>query len=140
MLAWCARYAIFATQNKAAVVGIGLPLHGICYDFFFVVSYLYVDRQAPRQLRASAQAMITFITLGLGMFLGNYVGGVVKDWYSSGNAIDWTLVWLFPLWIALGSTVLFVLLFREPPPGEGAPSLAKAMEAIGPAEPPDEIH
>jgi MFS family permease len=96
-----------------SVIAIGLPLHGICFDFFFVVSYLYVDRKAPKHLRASAQGLITFITLGVGWFLGNLLGGKVKDHFSTGNAIDYPHFWLVPLGIAAGATVLFFVLFRE---------------------------
>jgi nucleoside transporter len=114
MLAWCLRYAIFATQNLYGVIAIGLPLHGICYDFFFVVSYLYVDRKAPPDLRASAQAIITFITLGVGMFIGNLLAGQVNKWYTVGGATAWSMVWIVPLAGSVFATVLFWLLFRDP--------------------------
>jgi nucleoside transporter len=114
MLAWCVRYAIFATQNVPAVIAIGLPLHGICYDFFFVVSYLYVDRQAPANLRASAQGMIGFTLLGLGMLLGNLVAGEVINAFKTGDEVAWTQVWLVPLVGSVAATIIFVLLFREP--------------------------
>jgi nucleoside transporter len=114
MLAWVIRYAVFSWGNVPAVIGIGLPLHGICYDFFFVVAYLYVDRQAPSQLRASAQGLITFITLGVGWFLGNLISGWVKDAFTQGNTIQWTQVWLVPLAGAALCTVVFMILFRQP--------------------------
>jgi nucleoside transporter len=113
MGAWVLRYAIFASMNVPAVVAIGLPLHGICYDFFFVVSYLYVDRKAPKHLRASAQGMITFITLGVGQFLGNYFGGVVKDYFAVGDSIKYQEFWLVPMATAGAATVLFALLFHD---------------------------
>jgi MFS family permease len=140
MLAWCLRYGIFATQNKFAVIAVGLPLHGICYDFFFVVSYLYVDRQAPKHLRASAQGMITFITLGVGTFLGDVLGGEIKEMYTSGNAIDYQRFWIVPLAISAVAMVLFAALFREPI-SDGKPvGLAKALEGLEPAEPPEQVH
>jgi nucleoside transporter len=114
MLAWCVRYAIFATENVPLVIALGLPLHGICYDFFFVVSYLYVDRQAPPHLRASAQGMITFITLGVGMFLGNVLAGEVVEYYKTGDQVKWAAVWLVPLIGSAIATLLFGFLFREP--------------------------
>ena len=116
MLAWCLRYAAFATQNEPLVVGIGLPLHGICFDFFFVVAYLYVDRLAPKDLRASAQGLITFIMLGIGWFIGNLIAGAVLQLpiFVKGSGTDWTRVWLVPLAGSLAATALFVLLFREP--------------------------
>jgi nucleoside transporter len=113
MLAWVVRYAVFASLNVPLIIAIGLPLHGICYDFFFVVSYLYVDRKAPKHLRASAQGIITFITLGVGQGLGNWVGGVVKNTYAVGDTIDYQKFWLIPLAIAAVATVLFAAFFWD---------------------------
>jgi nucleoside transporter len=79
MAAWCLRYGIFYSEWAWVVVAIALPLHGICYDFFFVVSQLYVDNRAPRELRASAQGLLTLITIGLGMFVGNILAGYSRD-------------------------------------------------------------
>lgn len=83
MLAWCIRYGIFYSLDLSMIVWIGLPLHGICYDFFFVVSQLYVDNRAPRQMRASAQGLLTLITIGLGMFVGNILAGYTRDLNAS---------------------------------------------------------
>jgi nucleoside transporter len=113
MGAWVLRYAVFASMNVPLVIAIGLPLHGICYDFFFVVSYLYVDRKAPKHLRASAQGIITFITLGVGQYLGNYFGGKVKVHFELGDTIKYQEFWLVPLAVAAAATVLFALLFHD---------------------------
>lgn len=135
MLAWCLRYAVFATQNVPAVIGIGLPLHGICYDFFFVVSYLYVDRQAPAHLRASAQGMITFVTLGVGMFVGALFAGAVVQRFTTSTGTEWTPVWLIPLAGSAVATGIFWVLFREPGARVEPVSVTKAIEALEPAEP-----
>lgn len=141
MLAWCVRYGIFYSLDLSMIVWIGLPLHGICYDFFFVVSQLYVDSRAPRQMRASAQGLLTLITIGLGMFVGNILAGYMRDlnteppieglslvdaflptflWKSSetaGGAVATTTYWpgvWGPAAIGCGiAVVLFFLGFRE---------------------------
>jgi nucleoside transporter len=114
MLAWAVRYGIFYTLDLPAIMYVGVPLHGICYDFFFVVSYLYVDRKAPSDLRASAQGMITFITLGVGMFLGNLLQGYVQEYFTSFlGRTEWKMVWIYPAAGAAIATFLFFMLFEE---------------------------
>jgi nucleoside transporter len=80
MLAWVARYFCFGTLQFPLVV-VGLVLHGVCYDFFFVASQIYVDNRASVKQRASAQSFIAFVTMGIGMFVGNYAGGAIVDQY-----------------------------------------------------------
>jgi hypothetical protein len=80
MFAWVARYLCFSSLSFQLIL-LGLILHGVCYDFFFVASQIYVDKKAPRDMRASAQSLIAFITLGLGMFAGAYVAGWVVQKY-----------------------------------------------------------
>ncbi len=81
MLAWVVRYFLFASLSFPLIVG-GILLHGICYDFFFVASQIYVDQKADVSQRASAQSFIAFITLGLGMFVGAQVAGWTMDHFS----------------------------------------------------------
>lgn len=80
MLAWTARYLCFGMMTIEPVI-LGLILHGICYDFFFVASQIYVDNRVTENQRSSAQSFIAFVTLGVGMFIGNYVGGFFVDSY-----------------------------------------------------------
>jgi hypothetical protein len=80
MFAWVLRYLCFASLSFPLVV-FGLVLHGVCYDFFFVASQIYVDKKAPRDQRASAQGLIALVTLGAGMFVGTMASGIVVDWY-----------------------------------------------------------
>jgi nucleoside transporter len=80
MLAWVLRYVLFGTLALPLVV-LGLVLHGVCYDFFFVASQIYVDTKADVSQRASAQSFIAFVTLGVGMYVGAYVSGKIYDLY-----------------------------------------------------------
>lgn len=115
MLAWVVRYFAFGSLSFPLVV-FGLLLHGICYDFFFVASQIYVDSKADLAQRARAQSFIAFITLGLGMFVGAKVAGWTYDYYkpvSEGAAADWFHIWLWPA-IAAGVTLGFFWLgFRD---------------------------
>src|SRR5262249_62162836 len=78
MLAWIARLLMFGYGNTgvlAWMLYIGIILHGICYDFFFVMGQVYVDQKAPSALRSAAQGLITFLTYGIGMFVGSLFCG-----------------------------------------------------------------
>ncbi|MBI4326647.1 MAG: nucleoside permease [Chloroflexi bacterium] len=88
MFCWGARYLLFLLgYNTGAVwpLYLGVILHGICYDFFFVTAYIYVDQKAPETIRAKAQGFIAFVTLGAGMFVGANLSGVVVQHFSFPN-------------------------------------------------------
>jgi hypothetical protein len=88
ILAWVVRYALFGYVGFSfAAVIVALAMHGICYDFFFVAAYIYVDKKAPEDLRASAQSMIALIMLGVGMFVGMKLAGYALDRYPSPHTI-----------------------------------------------------
>jgi nucleoside transporter len=80
MLSWVLRYLAFASLALIPVI-FGLFLHGMCYDFYFVASYIYVDTRVRESQRASAQSFIAFVMLGVGMFLGSIASGWVVDRY-----------------------------------------------------------
>lgn len=121
MLAWVLRYALFAFGNADQLMWmlwLGIVLHGICFDFFFVVGQIYIDREAPSALRAATQGLITFLTYGLGMFVGSWLSGVVVDAYAhpaaqGGVAHDWHGIWLIAGACAAVVLVLFVALFKD---------------------------
>ena len=73
MLCWVARYALFAfgaSSQLTWMLLLGVALHGVCYDFFFVTGFIYTDKKAPAQIRGQAQSLLIFLTQGLGMFFG----------------------------------------------------------------------
>ena len=118
MAAWTARYVLFAFGDAGAwmwMLYLGILLHGICYDFFFVTGQIYVDARAPGDLRAAAQGLIAFVTLGVGMFIGSWLSGVVVDQFSVADATgvthQWGRIWLVPAAGAAGVLLLFAALF-----------------------------
>jgi len=85
MLAWVARYALFAMGAPDEIrwmILAGVILHGICYDFFFVTGQIYTDRVAAKPIRAQAQGLLVFFTLGLGMAIGAKIGGQIEGQYT----------------------------------------------------------
>jgi MFS family permease len=92
---------------------IGIALHGICYDFFFVTGYIYVDKKAPDSIRASAQGFLTLVTWGVGGFIGTWLGGKTSDFYTVEGKHDWLEFWLVPAIAASVVTFIFALSFRD---------------------------
>jgi nucleoside transporter len=118
MLAWTTRYLLFSWGDNGSLVWmlyLGILLHGICYDFFFVTGQIYVDKRAPGDLRAAAQGFIAFVTLGVGMFVGSLVFGRVLDMYRTDGPVphDWSAIWLVPATGAAVVMVLFALFFKS---------------------------
>ena len=113
-LAWPLRYAVYAIGKPVWLVLASLSLHGIGYTFFFVVSQIYVDKVAPRDIRASAQSLLTFVTLGLGNLLGTYFTGWIWGLNKHGEATNWPIVFVVPLALTLTCAVAFLLTFKEP--------------------------
>jgi len=116
MAAWTTRYLLFAYGNNGPLVWMlygGILLHGICYDFFFVTGQIYVDQKAPPDLRAAAQGLIAFVTLGLGMFIGSWVSGRIVDAFAlPGGGHTWEKIWIMPAAMAGAVLLLFATFFR----------------------------
>jgi nucleoside transporter len=113
MSAWTLRYALFAFGNPDAgvwMLWLGILLHGICYDFFFVTGQIYIDRKSSPAFRAAAQGTITLITYGAGMLLGSWLSGQVVNMYAR-TAADGTVSHLWqPIWLISAACSAAVLL------------------------------
>ena len=116
MVAWVLRYGLFAygSMDLVGFLYLGILLHGVCYDFFFVTGQIYVNQQATPEIRASAQGFLALITYGVGMAIGTYVAGMVVDAHIIDGGHEWRSIWLLPCAFAAGIAVLFALVFREP--------------------------
>ena len=116
MLAWMIRYLLFTYGNADELVFmllIGIALHGICYDFFFVSGQIYTDAKAGEKIKSAAQGLITLATYGVGMLIGFWVAGKITDTYTSEAGADWSSIWLFPAGFAAVVLVLFFILFKD---------------------------
>ncbi len=105
---WAIRYLLLAYGNSGPGIWmfyLAILLHGACYDFFFVAGQLYTDQEAPNHLRSSAQGFITFVTYGIGMYIGSVLSGVARDYFPT-----WQSFWLSSAAMS-GAIFLLVLLF-----------------------------
>jgi nucleoside transporter len=120
LLAWSVRYALLAFGNSADrmwMFYVAILLHGICYDFFFMTGQLYTDQQAPSHLRNAAQGFITFVTYGIGMFVGSLLSGGAVDLFTktSGTTVvrNWTGFWMTSSLGAFALLLLVLICFRS---------------------------
>ncbi|MDR9456067.1 MAG: nucleoside permease [Salegentibacter sp.] len=117
MLAWTLRYLLFAYGDAgelAYMLIIGIALHGICYDFFFVAGQIYTDSKAGPKIKSAAQGLITLATYGVGMLIGFWVAGQISDMYlNTDGTHDWEQIWIVPAGFALVVMILFAIFFKD---------------------------
>jgi nucleoside transporter len=117
MLAWVVRYGLFAAAAEDKVfwmILLGVLLHGICYDFFFVTGMIYADKKATKDIRSQAQGFLVLVTQGLGLGIGAklFFALVTLNTDASGQP-DWYTIWLYPAVFAGVILVAFYLLFWD---------------------------
>lgn len=115
MGAWVLRYVLFSFGDADGLVSflyLGILLHGICYDFFFVTGQIYTEKRAGEGTKSAAQGLITLATYGVGMFIGFYLAGQITESYKTETGHDWAQIWLVPAGIAGGVFLLFLMLFK----------------------------
>ena len=116
MLAWTVRYLLFAYGDAGEGVFmllIGIALHGICYDFFFVSGQIYTDSKAGEKVKSAAQGLITLATYGVGMLGGFYIAGLITDANIIADGHNWTAIWQMPAIFAVVVFVFFAVLFKN---------------------------
>jgi hypothetical protein len=137
MAAWVLRYALFAMAAPSAVfwmILIGIALHGICYDFFFVTGQIYVDKRATPAVRSQAQGFFVLVTYGVGMLIGAQIAGRVYGRFLGGAQAltldQWARFWWLPAGFAAAVLIFFAVAFREDSRvATGAPVRAPAVGA-----------
>lgn len=119
MLAWTLRYVLFAfgaPDQLAPLMIIGIALHGICYDFFFVAGFIYAEQQANDKVKGQAQSLLLLFTQGIGIYFGSLIAGSLFNQTVTANGAaaleQWKEFWLFPAGAAIIVALLFLLLFK----------------------------
>jgi len=119
MFAWVLRYLLFAYGNAGELTFmllLGIALHGICFDFFFVSGQIYTDAKAGETNKSAAQGLIAFATYGVGQLFGFWAAGWISDHYEplKGTSIAefWKAVWLVPAGFSLLVMLIFAILFK----------------------------
>ncbi|HEX5112178.1 MAG TPA: nucleoside permease [Saprospiraceae bacterium] len=128
MLAWPLRYLLFAFGDPDPWFSVGISrftfelspwvlgilLHGICYDFFFVTGQIYTDQKAGEKNKSAAQGLITLATYGVGMMIGFWLAGKIFNMYTlEDGSHDWKMIWIIPSTIAVVIMLWFGFRFKN---------------------------
>jgi nucleoside transporter len=116
LLAWSVRYALLAYGNADSgmwMFYLAIILHGVCYDFFFMTGQLYTDQEAPQHLRSAAQGLITFMTYGVGMFIGSYISGGAVDYFTTPTGHNWRGFWTTSSMASFAILLMIAFFFRS---------------------------
>ena len=116
MAAWVVRYLLFAVGADDKVMWmilVGVILHGICYDFFFVTGMIYADKKAGPDIRNQAQGFLVLVTQGLGLGIGSKLFFAHKTMNTKEGVVDWNTVWMYPAVFAGAILVFFLATFWD---------------------------
>ncbi len=119
MLAWVARFTLFAGASMDSVywmVIVGILIHGICYDFFFVTGQIYIDKKTSPAIRGQVQGLLVLLTQGVGFLLGTQLSGAFVNSYGTEGTLspeNWKLFWGIFAGATAVFTVLFFVLFKD---------------------------
>jgi MFS family permease len=120
MGAWVLRYVLFSIGAPDTIIWMilfGIILHGICYDFFFVAGFIYVDKKASPEIRGQAQGIVVLATYGLGMLIGSQVAGFLFNNIITSEGLDallqWQTFWILPAILAAVVMIFFWTFFND---------------------------
>jgi len=119
MLAWLARFTLFAAASTSGsfwLIMLGIGIHGICYDFFFVTGQIYIDKETSPAIRGQVQGLLVLLTQGVGFFIGTQLSGAFfnsRAVYGAMSLPDWQTFWTYFAIATAVFAVAFFLLFKE---------------------------
>jgi nucleoside transporter len=113
-------FAFFGTADWQWLIIAIQVLHGICYAFYFVTVYIFVDAVFPKDVRASAQGLFNLLILGVGMFVASQIFPRLAAAYTVNGEVDYHRLFLVPTGLALLGIILLAIFFRPPTRGPEA--------------------
>ena len=123
MFAWVLRFGLFGLGDPAMpgvlLFVLSCIVYGMAFDFFNISGSLYVEQNAPRDIRSSAQGLFMMMTNGFGATIGTLAAGAVVDAFhvvdpANPQMQNWPSVWYVFAGYALVVAILFWILFKDP--------------------------
>jgi MFS family permease len=124
LIALLVRYVAFLCGSKFDqewLYFIAILVHGIIFGFFFVGGQIYIDKKAPKEIRAQAQGFIFLVTFGIGLLIGNFFNGELIARNVTEQIIDgatvrvynWDTIWTVTTIISLVLPAVFLIFFKD---------------------------
>ena len=125
MFAWVLRFGLFGAGNPSfpnvLLFVLSCIVYGFAFDFFNISGSLFVDKEARKELRSSAQGLFVMMTNGFGATIGTLAAqaivnhfvyteevvnaGAIATW--SGWQMSWYIFAGFALVVALAFWAIF---------------------------------
>jgi len=115
IFAWVFRFGLFGIGNPDSgllFLVLSMVVYGMAFDFFNISGSLFIEKEAPITIRASAQGLFMIMTNGLGAFFGGVGSGWVVDHFTVNGVKDWHSIWFTFAGYALLLGIIFPLVFR----------------------------
>jgi nucleoside transporter len=116
LLAYFARFMIFAYLPEARALFPALALHGIVFGCFFFICFMVVDEQTTRDVRSSAQNLFNLIVFGVGVIVGNLMAGWLDAWTRHGTQTNWRAYYAIPGWVTLACLLALLVFYPNRTP------------------------
>ena len=115
LFVWGARYGLFMLGlhfNQELWHLIALALHGLAFTFSQLTAQIYLDTRVPSHLRSTAQGFYSFLTLGLGVFVGSWIAGETINIFTLSNGShDWMQIWMLPCIVGVLVSLFFIAVY-----------------------------
>ena len=117
LLAWGLRYFAFAVGRPGEyewLLYAGIAVQGVAFAWIIIAAQIYINNRVPEGLRNTAQGLVSFADLGIGVFLGSWVAGEVVNRNAIGPGLhDWWAIWLVPGCVGVAAAAFFFLAFPK---------------------------
>lgn len=115
IVAWVLRFGLFGIGNPAGgfvFLVMSMIVYGMAFDFFNISGSLFVEKESPINIRASAQGLFMLMTNGIGAFMGGILSGWVVDFFTTNGVRNWQNIWFTFAGYGLFLAIIFPLMFK----------------------------
>lgn len=106
----------FPESLQLPAIILGVSMHGFCFGCFIFVAFMVVDEECSADVRASAQSLFNLVIVGIGIIVGSLIAGKIAEIATINDKMNYTKLFSYPMWAALGCLVFMVAVYPNKPP------------------------